>query len=161
MEKASLSQRVRIAAERLLTYRPRSHQELLDRLNHRFPKEIVAEVVDQLQFVGLVDDPAFAMRWVASRAHRPSGRTKLVNELLAKGITRETAEKAVIDLDEENGALRAAIKAVRGVSYTDYTKFHRRLGQHLHRRGFQTDTIRRTLSKIWEDHFLDTPHNEM
>lgn len=161
MAKTSLSQRVRVAAERLLTYRPRSHQELLKRLNRRFPEETVTEVLDQLQSVGLVNDQEFAMRWVASRTHRPSGRSKLVNELLAKGITKETAQKAVIDLDEENGALRAAEKAIRGFSYTDYAKFHRRLGQHLYRRGFQTNTIRHTLSKIWEDHFLDTSHNEM
>ena len=107
-----------------------------------------------------MEDQAFAFHWVASRTQRPSDLSKLIYELLSKGITRETAEQAVADLDEENGALRAAQKAIRRVSYTDYSKFNRRLGQHLQRRGFKMDIIRRTLNKIWEDHFLDTPHNE-
>lgn len=157
----SPTKRVRTAAERLLAYRPRSRQELFTRLNRRFPEEAIMEVLDQLQDLGFVDDQAFALHWVASRTQRPSGRSKLIYELLSKGIARETAEQAVIDLDEENGALRAAEKVARRVSYTDYSKFNRRLGQHLQRRGFKADTIRHTLNKIREAHFLDTPHNEM
>lgn len=56
----------------------------------------VEAVLRQLVRYGYVNDQAFAERWARSRiARRPAGRLRLEQELLTKGVERETARRAV------------------------------------------------------------------
>lgn len=83
-----------------LTYlarRDRSEAEVRRFLTRRgaSPPDIEG-VLRRLVQHGYVNDQAFALRWAQSRlARRPVGRIRLESELLAKGVERETARRAV------------------------------------------------------------------
>ena len=80
-----------------------------------FGKEIVSGVLDALEERGLLDDLRFARAWLNSRRiGRHEGRTRLLSELAARGISKEVSKKAVDDFfsefDEEEICRAAAQK---------------------------------------------------
>lgn len=100
-------------AGRLLTLRPRTRIEMVERLaDAGFDAEIVAATVDRLGELGLVDDAAFARQWIEERA-RTKGRPPavLLNELAAKGIDSEVARKALEEVGPDEVALAAGVAA--------------------------------------------------
>lgn len=102
----------------------------------------VDAVVRRMARRGYVNDHAFAERWVRSRlSRRPAGRIKLEHELLAKGVGRETARRAVDrvlegqserDLAERLLAQRASGRKPRSLAQTLAV---------LARQGFDPDVI--------------------
>lgn len=150
---AELSQRGYDAALRYLDYRPRSQSELEDRLRRRgFDKETIEAVIARLREQGLVDDLAFARFWQENRqSFSPRSRWLVRRELKAKGVADEVIEKVMADVDEEDGAYRAAIAKARSLSAADYEGFRQRLGEYLKRRGFAYGVIKNTLKRVWEE----------
>ena len=140
------------AAMRLLSYRPRSEAELRHRLARRgATADIVDAAISRLRELGLVDDAAFARAWVEGRSRTsPRSRRLLRRELQAKGISGEAAHEALAQLDDEDAALRAGQRraAMRGLPYPE---FRRRLGEVLRRRGFDAETARGTVERLWRD----------
>lgn len=138
------------AAYRLLAYRPRTHAELRQRLERRFPQEVVEEVLNTLQDDGLLDDAAFAQAFVRSRtAQRPRSGALLRSELQGHGVSREVAEAAVAGLDEEALAAQAAARALKRLTRASASPpdVRRRLWSYLRRRGFSGETIRHTVER--------------
>ncbi|MEW6034355.1 MAG: RecX family transcriptional regulator [Chloroflexota bacterium] len=141
------------AAVRYLGYRPRSEKEVRDRLRRgRFASTAIAEVMARLKGLGLVDDAAFARFWKEGReSSRPRGRRLLKQELRRKGVEGEVIAEAVQDVDEEEGAYRAASKKARTLHGLDERAFFRRLSQFLQRRGYGYDLVRRTVERLWQE----------
>lgn len=86
-----------------LEYAPRTRAELAEALRHKGIDEAAAEaVLSRFTEVGLIDDAAFAQRWVASR-HRSKGLAgrALSQELRRKGVDDQTVQDAVGELDPE------------------------------------------------------------
>jgi len=106
---AETEEAVRAACLRLLTSRPRSRSELVQRLRDKgFDHELTHRVVDRMVEVQLVDDAAFARTWVQSRhAYAGKGRRALAVELRAKGIDDEHAAAALGQVGDEAEELRA------------------------------------------------------
>ena len=97
-------------ARRLLRHRPRSEQELRDRLvANEHSAEAVEEAVDRIRAWGLIDDADFAAEWVRGRRRR-RGRSKgaLERELREKGVAETHIAAAVSGIDESDERLRAA-----------------------------------------------------
>lgn len=154
---------VRVAM-RLLEARLRSTAEIRERLQRKeFDQEAIELALARLAELGLVDDEAFARRWVENRQlYRPRGPGALRNELRRKGINAALIERALSDEeligDTEAQALEAARRVLR--KYTDasdYASFSRRLGGYLLRRGFTSDTIRPILVRLWRESRSDEP----
>jgi regulatory protein len=141
------------AAMRLLSYRPRSEAELRQRLSRRgAPADLADEAISRLRELGLVDDAAFARTWVEGRSRlSPRSRRLLRRELQAKGIEGEAAREALVPLDDEDAALRAAERRAGAMRGLPYPEFRRRLGDFLRRRGFDPATVRRTAERLWQD----------
>ena len=141
------------AALRLLAYRPRSEAELRQRLARRgAPADVVDETVARLRDLTLVDDEAFASSWVESRDQTsPRGRRLLASELLAKGVARQTVQRSLAPVDEYDAAYRAAARRARTLAALPYADFRRRLGDFLLRRGFDYDTVRSTVARLWQE----------
>jgi len=141
------------AAARFLGYRPRSESELRDRMRERgYAPAIVDQVVARLKELELLDDAAFARYWAENREEfSPRGRRLVEMELRRKGLDRETIEHAVAVVDEDAGAIRAAEKKLGSLPADDYDVFRRRLWAYLGRRGFDYETINRTIEKIWKE----------
>lgn len=139
------------AALRLLSYRPRSETELRQRLARRgAPPALVESTIDRLRELGLVDDAAFARAWVESRERAsPRGQRLLRQELRAKGVNSDASRELVEVVDEAEAALRASARRAASLSGLPQAEFRRRLGDFLHRRGFDYETIRLTVERRW------------
>ena len=68
-------------------------------------EEVIAEVLDRYDEVGIIDDAAFARAWVSSR-HQGRGlaRRALANELRQRGVDAEVAGEALEAVDDESEA---------------------------------------------------------
>jgi len=153
LKKASRRQRCRDAAIRFLGYRPRSQQEIRQRLKQNgFYEEFIEAVIKDLGKQGLVDDAEFARFWVENRqSFSPRSRYLTELELKQKGVPGEIIEPAVSSIDDSDNAYRAAQSKARSLKTGDYQDFRRRLGDYLKRRGFGYGVIIKTIERLWQE----------
>ncbi|GIF18449.1 hypothetical protein Ate02nite_11790 [Paractinoplanes tereljensis] len=105
----SESERAREICLRQLAVRPRTRSELTKVLARKeISAEVIAEVLDRYDEVGIIDDAAFARAWVSSR-HQGRGLAKraLANELRQRGVDAEVASEALETLDDDDEAATA------------------------------------------------------
>lgn len=125
---------------RQLAVRPRTRAELAKALAKRdISPEVIAEVLDRYDEVGIIDDAAFARAWVSSRHHgRGLARRALANELRRHGVDADTAGEALddIDPDTEAATARALVdRKLRTTSGEPQAVFRRLVGM-LARKGY-------------------------
>lgn len=139
----------------LLTYRPRSCQEIRDKLKGKnYDEEVVEEVIGQLRELNFLDDSQFAHSWAESRLlNKPMGRRLLEQELRQKGIDRgiiEEVSQSTFDKHNEEGlALALARKRLKSYLKVDELTRKRRLYSYLGRRGFSSETISQVLQELF------------
>ncbi|BCJ54839.1 hypothetical protein Asp14428_63140 [Actinoplanes sp. NBRC 14428] len=125
---------------RQLAVRPRTRAELAKVLVRKeISEEVIAEVLDRYDEVGIIDDAAFARAWVSSR-HQGRGlaRRALANELRQRGVDAEVAGEALetLDEDEEAATARALVdRKLRTATGTPDQVFRRLVGM-LARKGY-------------------------
>lgn len=141
------------SALRLLSYRPRSEAELRQRLARRgVPPPVIDDTIGHLRELGLADDEAFARSWVDSRQRTsPRSRRLLAMELGSKGVARQIGLDSLSAVDDGDAAYRAAARRAGPLASLPYTDFRRRLGAFLLRRGFDYETVRTTVARLWEE----------
>lgn len=135
-----------------LTTRAYARAELESVLRRKnVPEGTIAELLDRLKDVGLVNDAQFADQWVRSRhEHRRLSRTALRKELRAKGVAEGEIDSALGQVDDESelSAARAIVeKRSRSMVGLDPQVRYRRLASALTRRGFPTGVIMEVLGK--------------
>jgi regulatory protein len=145
----------REAALKLLERTRRTRSDLERRLRDKgYAAATIAEVVDRLVEVKLVDDAEYARAFLAGRwGRKPAGWSRLQRELRSKGVADEHIVAGRGLIEEREGAadeISVARKLVQQVS-ARYERFEprvrsQRLYALLARRGFDGDTIRRVLS---------------
>lgn len=132
---------VRSILLRRLSAAPRTRKELEDDLRKRgADPDVSTAVLDRFEEVGLIDDAAFASMWVESR-HRSKAlaRSVLRQELLQRGIDRDTIDVALAAIDDEHEVQRAREFAERKVRIRpgeDRSKAMNRLAGQLARKGY-------------------------
>lgn len=103
-------------------------------------REAVAAALDRAERAGLIDDAAFAQHYVQTRAPRGRGPGRLVRDLLARGVARELAERAVAEQWPEgpDHAAVASLARKRAGQLGDLPRpvLRRRLLAFLARRGY-------------------------
>jgi regulatory protein len=141
------------AALRLLAAQPRSEKELRDRLRRRaFGREAVDAAVERMRELGYLNDAAFARFFVEARqAATPRSRRALSFELTRKGVGRELAAEAVVELSDEDAAYDAAQRRLRALRGLDKQAFTRRLGAFLTSRAFGYGVARATIERCWAE----------
>ena len=144
----------REATLELLERTLRTRHDLERRLKEKgFAAGEIAATLDRLTEVGLVDDVEYARAWLAGRwGRRPSGWRRLQQELRAKGVSQEDAERARELLSERGGApdevqsaAKLAAQARKRYARLDPQVQRQRLYALLARRGYDSDVIRRAL----------------
>ena len=144
----------REAALKLLERTRRTRRDLERRLKEKdFDAAAIATTLDRLTEVGLVDDVEYARAWLAGRwGRRPSGWRRLEQELRAKGVSQEDAERARELLsergnapDEVESAAKLVAQARRRYAGLEPHVERKRLYALLARRGYDGDTIRKVL----------------
>lgn len=140
-------------ALRLISRRPRSEKELRQAWDRRGASpQAQAAALGRLRLAGQVDDAAFAAAWVENRgAFRPTSRRALRSELRLKGLDEETIGAALEGLDESQAAYRAAQRMANRAAGLPEQDFRRRLGEQLARRGFDWETIRAAVRRVWTE----------
>lgn len=109
-----------------------------------FDEELTERMLDKFVAAGLVDDAAFAQRWVQSR-HQFSGRGRraLAQELRTKGVGEVEAAAALDTVSRDDERVRAAELVDRKLARleipedrVDRDKLTQRLVGMLARRGY-------------------------
>jgi regulatory protein len=156
---AELEQRDRLwkareAALVLLSFRPRSAQELRRRLREKeFPEEVVEECLSGLEGSGLVDDSAFAATFVRDRVRfKPRGRRRLAQELRMKGVDADTAHEAISGVFEDAEVSETELAREAAAKWSpkageDRNRARQRFYAFLARRGFGGDAIREVMDE--------------
>jgi regulatory protein len=152
LQAADTYARAKTAAQRLLSYRPRSVAEVTQKLVQKGYDDLVIDrVVQHLQETALLDDAAFAAYWVEQRqTFRPRSRLALRDELRRKGVKRQIIETAVAAIDEHEAARRAAAAKVGRWHKLPPETFRQKAGQYLQRRGFSYDIIKSVVQELWQ-----------
>ena len=148
-----------------LEYAPRTRAELAEALRHKGIDPAAAEaVLCRFTEVGLIDDAAFAERWVASR-HRSRGLAgrALSQELRRKGIDEDTVREVVGGLDPETELQTARALVERKLRTTTGLSPEvrvRRLAGMLARKGYPAglayQVVREALAADGVELMLDT-----
>jgi regulatory protein len=135
-----------------LTFRPRSREEVRRNLyGRRLPAALIDRVLAKLEDMRVLSDQQFAEFWVENREQfNPRGARALSAELRQKGVDRETIEAIIAPERDEERALAAAQKKLRGLANADYPTFRKQLGGFLLRRGFSYGVSGAVVRQLWE-----------
>lgn len=117
-----------------------------------FRKESVEAIISELISSGHIRDRLYAEKWVKRRIRsNPRGRILLKQELIEKGVDRETAVLVVDAIkveDEKKLALQIAQKQSKKYKNLSMQVAKRRLHGFLARRGFESETIMQIIEKV-------------
>ena len=147
------------AGLRLLGRRAHSRQELRSKLLRRgYQQDEVQGAISRLAELGYLNDQAFADGHIRRRS-RTLGPLALSAELAARGVARETADRALAGVTA-TVQLAAAVGLVRRLSGRKEAASYRELldstGSKLLRRGFSAGIAREACRAVWVG-TLDTP----
>jgi regulatory protein len=137
-------------AVNLLSYRPRSKEEIRRRLAKKdYSEHAIAVAIERLERMGYLDDRAFATFWIENRnRHKPRGKRALRYELRRKGISDRIIRELLDEMvDEKEGAYEAAQSRLRRMRGATEYEFKRKVGGFLQRRGFSYDAVNRALDR--------------
>ena len=118
-----------------------------------FSTKAIETSIEELIHSGHIRDRKYAENWIVRRQKsNPRGKTLLKNELINKGVDRETAEQVVAKVeteDETKVALQIAQKRVKQYKRLPIHVAKRRLHGFLARRGFGSEIVRHVLEQIF------------
>ena len=147
-------------ALRFLSYRPRSEKEVRDRLKIKYKKSnlkdlklIIDRVIERLKKHKFINDEEFAKWWIESRLRFKPRSLRLIKlELKQKGIDSETINKIINDkglmINDLEQAKKLVEKRIVRLKGLDKQKVYEKLGRFLASKGFNWDTIKKTIDPI-------------
>ena len=141
------------AALRLLSFRPRTAQELANRLYTKgFTQDLVARVCERLKGLAYIDDRQFAISWLnAFSGPRCRNAWVLKRELKKKGVAPELAGEVVEEHFKKEDVFKAACELARQrmskAASREADRVKTRVQNLLLRRGFDYDFIREVLAE--------------
>ena len=143
------------AALRAIARRAHARRDLQRRLiKKQHPPRAVDAALERLAARGLLDDRRFAEQYAAVRATRGKGPARLIQDLLAQGVDRRTAESGVRQALEEEAidpgreARAVAVKRVRLLDGLPPSVRKRRLLAFLLRRGYAGSQVRALIDEL-------------
>lgn len=148
LEQAARESGLKDRALSLLTARPLSRKELIDRLIERADateKEAEA-VADELERLGLLNDRAYAETLVRHYSAKGYGPYRLREELRRRGVPRAYWDEALDNLDDPAEAIDALLRQkLRG--RTADRKELKRASDYLARKGYSWNDISAALRR--------------
>ncbi len=116
-------------------------------LQKNYDKTAVSEALDYLENRGFLSDERFARSWLsARRITKTEGASRLLSELAARGICKETAQSAVKDFFEEYDEKEIGARALE--KFLRQGKSGEKLLAAMLRAGFSYKMTRSLLEKI-------------
>ena len=148
---AARAGQVRERALELLSARPLSRKELVDKLTAQ-PRsrekepladhETAEQVADRLEELGYLNDGAYGQMVARHYAAKGYGPARIREEFYRRGVPREVWDQALEELEGTAAAIDAFLeKKLRGADLTD-PRSYKRAADALARRGFRWEDIR-------------------
>ena len=130
-----------------------SKRQMNDKLKRKgYSQHAIDATLERLEQLGYIKDEVYAHDWVDShRRSRPRGKKLLKHELMNKGIDKTTVDRVLSEIDdaeEASLALGAAQKQAARYKSLPPDVAKRRLYSFLLRRGFDYETIQRTVEQV-------------
>jgi len=140
-----------------LTRRGMSRWELEKTLLARdLDEQVVAEELERLESVGLIDDAALAENFVRTQHERKGlGRSALTAELRRRHISHDDIELALEQVNDDNEQSRAtalALKRAPQLHSFDLETAKRRLSGFLMRKGYSSSIVRAAVDEALAGH---------
>jgi regulatory protein len=143
----------------MLARAPRSARALRRKLLLKGePEPAVDATIERLTAAGLLNDAAYARAFVRSKiSSQGFSRRRLQLELAKRGIARDVADAAIVEVieddevDESANIERVARKKLRALKGLDEETQGRRLLAYLARRGYDVDDVRAVLRTLRHD----------
>ena len=147
-----MSKSVKAAALRYLKIRPRSIEELKEKLGGKgFSENEIETTVHDLIASKLLDDRAFTKSWINYRLARPFGFRRIIQELRAKAVDQEIIDQAVAEIEgysAEKAATELAQRRWQRLPDVEPDKKKKRVLDFLLRRGFDADIVMRVVKRL-------------
>ncbi|MCG9127985.1 RecX family transcriptional regulator [Candidatus Poribacteria bacterium] len=117
-----------------------------------FTDNTIQQIVIELIQSGHIKDREFAVKWINRRQKsNPRGNSLLKQELLEKGVDRDTVDQVFSKLDERDDTdlvLQIAEKRSKAYRNLPVQTARRRLHAYLARRGFDSDIILEVMEQV-------------
>ena len=142
------------AALRYLGNQDRTVYQVRRKLGERgFEQAVIESALADLRRARLLDDRAFARRWIESRmANRPAGELRFEQDLNSRGVAPDIIAEVLAEFDETVGSEGAAMEVLRRhrrrFAGLGEEKARLRMWGLLSRRGFDADTSQRAVDQI-------------
>ncbi|MCU0619666.1 MAG: RecX family transcriptional regulator [Gemmatimonadaceae bacterium] len=157
------------AALRSLATGRRSERDLVQRVRRRErDAAVVADAIERLRVLGVVDDAAFAEAEAAAKLRRGTVSTGQVRrELRRRGVAAELADDAIsvaseeFEVDDAARCREAAAKRARQLGALAPDVLRRRLGAWLMRRGFAPGTVAQVVREVLAERGTGSPDDTM
>ena len=146
--------RIKEKTFRFLAARAHSKKEIKTKLSKRgFSKELILQVISELEEAKYLDDEEFASSYSKSRMqNKPMGQKLLRYELLGKGVKEEISDKVIAEVykskSQEEVAADLVDRRVSRYKDLDDNKQKKRLFDFLMRRGFDWEVAKTAIAKI-------------
>ncbi|WRS26560.1 regulatory protein RecX [Oscillospiraceae bacterium MB08-C2-2] len=136
----------------LLSLRAYTCQGLMDKLCERADEDIAAQAVERMLELGLLDDTDYARR-CASHLVEVKGYSisRAAQELMRRGIDRETAREVLEELEVDAQPAIAAVIRRKYMSSLEDEKSLRKATNALARLGYSYSDIRKVIENLLED----------
>ncbi len=141
-------------ALRFLSYRTRSEKEIREKLKSKKVEPITIEkIILKLKKYKFIDDVEFAKGWIEGRLRfKPRSLRLIKMELKQKGISDDIIDRIINDkglmindLEQAKILVEKRIGRLKGL---DKQKIYEKLGRFLASKGFNWDTIKKSIDEI-------------
>ncbi|MCI9142236.1 MAG: regulatory protein RecX [Lachnospiraceae bacterium] len=146
-----LPKRAKLRAMNLLKSREYTVKQLQDKLRTGgYPEEVIEEALEYVAGFHYTDDLRYAVGFIQEQAERRS-RRRIEQDLLGRGIDRDTLEKAWSQWEEQGGEqneqeMIRALLAKKGFDPNEADlKERQRMYGFLMRKGFSAEQVRRAV----------------
>lgn len=150
MEKV-LTKRARMRAMHLLTKKDYTEKQLSDKLKQGlYPQEVIQDALQYVAGFHYTDDLRFAVGYITDHVSSRS-RLRIEQDLLQKGIKRDTLEQAWLEWENRGGEQDEASMIInliekRGICWKQADQKERhRVYRYLLGKGFSGETIQKAL----------------
>lgn len=140
---------------KLLARRDHARRELYNKATKKdFPKEVINNVIDELEAKGYINEKEFAQKYAADKNHLNQwGPSKIKAHLYKKGIQEsyidEGIQKVFEEVDLEEMFLNLVLKRKRRfLREDDLYKRKKKVFDYLNRKGFKPNNIFKYLDEL-------------
>ncbi len=149
-------QKARAISLNYLSMRARSVYEVKQKLKLKeFTDEVIEEVIADLQRLNLLDDHAFARRWIEARMERAAGARKFALDLRRKGVDAAIIDEVLAEFKAQLNSPDRALDLLRKQAWRyrglQREKAQRRMLGFLARRGCDPQAARKAIDQVWEE----------